>query len=125
MKKLWDKWGIALSSVCILHCFAVVFIPLLLPALNLVTHSPWFHRIFAVLIIFTTPLAFIPGYRRHGLHRVLAFALIGVSLILLGVFLDGSVEEWLSHGISIVGSVLLVSAHIFNLRHAQKHKHCC
>lgn len=125
MKKLWDKWGIVLSAACIVHCFAVVILPLLLPALEMFVHSPWVHRCFAALVIITTPLAFIPGYRRHGLHRVMVGAIGGVTLVLLGVFLDGSVDELVSHGVSIAGSFLLVSAHISNLRHAHRHTHCC
>jgi len=127
MKKLWDKWGIALSAACIVHCIAVVFLPLMLPAVEMMVHSPWVHRIFAIIIIFTSPLAFIPGYRRHGLHRVLFFAMAGLTLILMGIFLDGAISEYVTHSMSILGSASLVYAHIKNLRHAHKHEHdhCC
>ncbi len=135
MKKQWDKWGIVLSTACIIHCFAVVILPLMLPAVEMFVHSPWVHRIFAALVITTTPLAFIPGYRSHGLKHVLALAVVGLVMILSGVFIDGHVSEWLSHATSIVGSLLLVSAHVFNIRYSRKfhpvrHKHshaekCC
>jgi hypothetical protein len=135
MKKQWDKWGIVLSTACIIHCFAVVILPLMLPAVEMFVHSPWVHRVFAVLVITTTPLAFIPGYRRHGLPHVLFSAVAGLVLILSGVFLDGRINEVLSHGVSILGSILLVSAHILNIRYSRRfhpvvHKHshtknCC
>ncbi len=125
MRKIWDKWGIALSAACLVHCFAVVFLPLMLPAIELMVHSPWIHRVFALLVIITIPLAFVPGYKRHGVHSVLVTALAGLVLILTGVFLDGATDEYISHGISIVGSFLLVWAHLMNIRHSQKHKHCC
>jgi len=135
MKKQWDKWGIVLSTACIIHCFAVVILPLMLPAVEMFVHSPWVHRIFAALVITTTPLAFIPGYRQHRLQYVLFTAVAGLFMILSGVFLDGRIDEALSHGISIVGSILLVSAHVLNLRysrrfHPVRHKHsntnnCC
>jgi len=125
MRKVWDKWGIVLSAACIVHCFAVVILPLLLPAVEMLVHSPWVHRVFATLVIFTTPLAFLPGYRRHGLQRVLVLAIAGLALVLMGVVLDGQVEELMSHSVSIAGSVLLVSAHLWNLKHSHQHKKCC
>jgi hypothetical protein len=125
MRKLWDKWGIVLSAACIIHCFAVVILPLLLPAVEMLVHSPWVHRVFATLVIFTTPLAFLPGYRRHGLHRVLILAVAGLCLVLVGVAMDGQVDEFLSHATSIVGSMLLVSAHVWNLKHSHRHQKCC
>ena len=135
MKKQWDIWGIALSTACVIHCFAVVLLPLLLPAVEIFVHNGWFHRIFATLVVITTPLAFIPGYRRHKLQRVLISAVAGLTLVILGTFLDGQLNEVFTHGISISGSLLLVSAHVFNIRysrqfHPVRHKHsntenCC
>lgn len=120
MKKQWDKWGIVLSTACIIHCFAVVILPLMLPAIEIFVHSPWVHRIFAVLVITTTPLAFIPGYRSHGVRQVLGMAVLGLTMILSGVLIDGRVAELISHSISIIGSLLLVTAHVFNIRYSRK-----
>jgi hypothetical protein len=124
MKKIWDRWGIALSGVCLFHCIAVILLPMILPALEVFVHIPWIHRLFAFFVLITTPLAFIPGFRRHGFGHVLSLAILGVSCILAGVILDGSVSEILSHIFSIAGSIMLVAGHWLNMKHSQKEK-CC
>ena len=123
-RKSWDKWGIALSGACLIHCVAVFALPLLLPTLNMFVHTPWIHRVFAVFILFVTPMAFVPGYRRHGVSAVLALAVLGVAGILLGVLMDRLVPESLSHGLSIAGSMCLIGAHIQNIRHSHRAR-CC
>lgn len=123
-RKTWDKLGIALSGACLIHCILVFFLPLLVPAMALFIHTPWIHRFFAVFILVVTPLAFIPGYRRHGMRRVMVRAYIGIGFILMGVFFDGHTSEVFSHGLSIIGSILLVTAHLQNIRHSRR-KHCC
>lgn len=125
MRKLWDKWGIALSSACILHCVLVGLLPLVIPALGLFMHTPWVHRLFALFVMVSTPLAFLPNFRRHGMNRVLIQAALGLVLVMTGVFQDGLWPELLTHGLSVAGSALLVWAHWLNLRHAQKNAACC
>lgn len=130
MKKVWDKLGIAFSSACVVHCIMVAFLPLLFPALAQLSHQPWIHLSVGFSILFTSPLAFVPGFKKHGLTWIVALACTGLALILLGMILENTVEsEQLSHGISIVGSVLLVLAHYKNLRHSHRrghqHRHQC
>jgi len=123
-KKAWDRLGILLSGACLIHCVVVMGLPLILPAMTFFVHSPWIHRVFAVFIMLITPMAFIPGYRVHGMNRIIILAYLGVGGILMGVFSDGFVSEYLSHGISVVGSILLVTAHAQNLRHSRRSR-CC
>ncbi len=116
MKKMWDKFGIALSGACLLHCILIGLLPLLMPAVELFIHTPWIHRAFAFFILITTPLAFIPGFRSHRSTLVLLAAALGLMAIMIGVFQDGLWEENLVHAISIGGSLLLVWGHWQNLR---------
>jgi hypothetical protein len=122
-KKAWDKLGILLSTLCIVHCAGLLVLPLLLPALGALFHSPWIHRTFAVFILVITPMAFMPGYRRHGMTRVLVQAGIGIALVLTGVATDGLFSELTTHLCSVAGSVMLVSAHVQNLHHSRRS--CC
>lgn len=125
MKKVWDKLGIAFSGACVVHCIFVAFLPLFFPALEIFTHESWIHIVVAVIILFTSPLAFIPGYRKHGLTWILQTALVGLGLILLGIILEGRMLDTVTHGISILGSLTLVFAHIKNIQHGRKHNHRC
>lgn len=126
MKKVWDRMGIAFSSICAVHCVAVAFLPLLFPAISAYSHQPWVHISVGITILFTSPLAFIPGYRKHGLTWIIAMAMVGLFFILAGMILEkNEVSEQLSHGVSILGSLLLVLAHAKNLQHSHRHHHQC
>lgn len=125
MKKVWDKMGIAFSSACVVHCILVAFLPVFFPAIAVYTHSSWVHVSVAIIILFTSPLAFLPGYRRHGLTWILATAVSGLFFILLGIMLEGRFSDMITHGISIFGSLLLVFAHAKNIQHSNHHHHQC
>jgi hypothetical protein len=125
MKKVWDRLGIAFSSACVVHCILVAFVPLLFPALSVYTHSSWVHVIVGIIILLTSPLAFVPGYKKHGLSWIVSTALFGLFFILLGVTLEGRFSDQVTHGVSIFGSVLLVFAHGKNLQHSHRHQHQC
>lgn len=126
MKKVvWDRIGIAFSSACVVHCILVAFLPLFFPVLSVYTHSGWVHIIVAGVILFTSPLAFIPGHRKHGLTWIIKTAIFGLMLIFLGIAMEDKVSDQFSHGISICGSLLLVFAHAKNLQHSHRHQHQC
>lgn len=125
MKKVWDRLGIAFSSACVVHCVMVAFVPLFFPFISEYTHSAWVHVGVAAIILFTTPLAFVPGYKKHGLTWILGSALMGLLFIFLGILLEGKVTDQMSHGVSIVGSLFLVFAHVKNIQHSHRHQHQC
>lgn len=125
MKKIWDRLGIAFSSACVVHCLAVAFLPLVFPALTELTHQSWIHIVVGFIILFTSPMAFIPGYRKHGLTWIMGVAFGGLFLILMGVLSENDVPDQISHGLSICGSLLLVFAHAKNLQHSHRHQHQC
>lgn len=125
MKKVWDRLGIAFSSACVVHCILVAFLPIFFPAISVYTHSTWVHVVVGFIILFTSPLAFIPGYRKHGLTWIIGTAVSGLFFILLGIMLEGRFSDQVSHGVSIFGSLLLVFAHAKNLQHSHRHQHQC
>jgi hypothetical protein len=124
MKKVvWDRIGIAFSSACVIHCIMVAFLPLFFPMINEYAHSSWIHVVVATIILFTSPLAFVPGYRKHGITWILGTALMGLMLVFMGILLEDKVSDQVSHGISICGSLLLVFAHAKNLQHSHRRTH--
>ena len=125
MKKVWDRLGIAFSSACVVHCILVAFMPLFFPAIATYTHSSWIHIVVGLIILFTSPLAFVPGYRKHGLTWILGVAISGLFFIILGIMMEGFYSDQITHGVSIFGSLLLVFAHAKNLQHSHRHAHQC
>lgn len=125
MKKVWDRLGIAFSSACVVHCILVAFLPIIFPAISTYTHSSWVHILVGVFILFTSPLAFIPGYRKHGLTWILSVAVSGLFFVVMGILMEDRLSDQITHGTSILGSLLLVIAHAKNLQHSHKHAHQC
>jgi hypothetical protein len=126
VKKIWDRLGIAFSSACVVHCVLVAFLPLFFPAISEFTHRPWVHLTVGFSILFTSPLAFVPGFRKHGLTWIVAMAITGLFFILMGMVLERIIHsEQISHGLSILGSVILVMAHAKNIQHSHSHQHQC
>lgn len=125
MKKVWDRLGIAFSSACVVHCIFVAFLPLIFPALNYFVHADWVHSFVAASLLITTPMAFYPGFKKHGLTWILMVACLGIMVILAGMFLEDRTSEVVAHSASILGSLLLVIAHLKNIQHSNKHHHQC
>ncbi len=125
MKKVWDRLGITFSTACVVHCVVVAFLPLFFPAISLFSHSSWIHIAVGIIILLTSPLAFVPGYKKHGLTWILGTAGTGLFFILMGVLLEEKVTDQMSHGVSILGSLCLVFAHAKNLQHSSRHHHQC
>lgn len=117
-----DKVGIALTSLCAIHC---ILLPVLLPLLPLVgltaTHN---HALERTLLLITMVLGFITlfvGF--HKYHR----KLYPFYSLFLGGFIywqkDLLGHEY-EHYVLIVGAAFVVLAHVLNLRLCN-HCHSC
>lgn len=115
-----DKLGIVASVTCAVHCSVL---PLLLAMSSFTAMewmmSEWVEWLFfasAILISFWTILPFYHRTKKNGLALML---MIGAALCLLINLLvhshNGEVQPW-----SVVGGLLMVLAHIFNLKARQQ-----
>ncbi len=129
-----DKLGILGSGLCLIHC---LIFPLLLPFFTSTnseteTHAQglesWFHGIiFPALLLFAIH-AFSKGYFIHKSKLILCSGLFGILLLSLGLVSEYFHQErFISpEGITSIGSIILVSAHIFNIlkiRNCNQHIH--
>ena len=113
----WDRVGIWLSGLCIIHCLimpaALAVLPLW-PAIFKV--DAWIHPLSAFLLLPPTLIAMRTAYRKQlGTRMQISFG-IGLTLIFVA---------WLAHGIlgtigetlvTLVGSSLLIYGHWHNWR---------
>ena len=116
-RNVWDKLGIALSIVCLVHCIAV---PLLLATGTLFAlagdaHGA-FHQWIFWAIVPVAVLAAVPGWRRHGRRGVLVGMAIGAGLISSGAFAEDVLPQNAETLLTICGGVMLVASHFINLR---------
>jgi hypothetical protein len=120
----WDKVGIYVSSVCFFHCAATPVLILTLPWLGEYFDRPWFHVLIFFLVVPIGLYAFLQGYGHHKHKIVLALGIPGLLLVGLGAFIPHEVLEVVGHETpTVLGSVLLISAHYKNRIVCCTHKH--
>lgn len=133
----FDRFAIALSSLCAIHCIALPiaasFIPLLMPTIDHgnSTHEFWFHQFILIIILPVSLFALFTGYRCHKKTVPLIFGGIGL-IILLTVALFA--ELLISHQIinhtgetvlTVIGGIVHATGHFLNvLATKSSHRHC-
>ena len=111
-----DRLGIWASVACAVHCLLT---PLLLSFsavfVRLLPGEEAFHRKLAVVVAGSAALALFYGFRKHRRIRVLVLMGAGLSLI-IGTAWWGHLfpNHWLEVGVTILGSLLLITAHRLN-----------
>ncbi len=119
MKQLiWDRVGISLSGLCVLHCLLLPVVLALLPMWGLGEQfHAWLHPVFAVVLIPTTFVAAVGGFAKHESWRIVWFLATGITTIVVGGFLGhedpGALLETI---VTVVGSMLLITGHVLNWR---------
>lgn len=120
----WDKLGIFASAACLVHCLALPLLIPLLPALALVPHTG-VHALLLIPIVSLSLLALLPGYRRHRSRFVGVAALAGIALCSVAVGAEALFHiESLDLPFTVAGGLLLVSAHLANLRQMRARQLC-
>ena len=122
----FDQIAIALSAICLVHCLAVPVLVAVLPVAAVsFGEGQHFHGLMLWLVVPTSVVGFGLGFR---LHRRLGLVLLGAAGVLtLGaaaIYGHDSWSEALEIGVSVLGSLLLGSAHWMNFRSVQScHRH--
>jgi len=131
----WDRVGILLSLLCTVHCILLPVATLLLPWSNHFTNSVTFHWLIAAIVVPVGLFAFVRGYMAHRRMWVIVTGVAGIALLVMGLLLpeghlfvfDHSHHSFGSEHdhntffnqeglLTLIGSLVLVIAHIGNLR---------
>ncbi|WP_437605408.1 MerC domain-containing protein [Sorangium sp. So ce834] len=121
-----DVVGSGLSMLCAVHCLAA---PLLSAALPLLAGEGVELGAFLVLAGFTA-LVIGSGVRRHRRPGSLVLLALGLAALtalraLEGAELEGAEDGPLGPALVVLGSALLVAAHLANRRALRAHAGCC
>ncbi|MFN0069783.1 MAG: MerC domain-containing protein [Limisphaerales bacterium] len=111
-----DVAGAIASGACALHCAAMPFAAMVLPAAAArVFAGEGVHALLAGLVVATSLAAFVPGWLRHGDLRVWKWALAGLGLILFAR-LAGTADLGVAGEalVTTAGGGLLLVAHRLN-----------
>ncbi|MBO9665704.1 MAG: MerC domain-containing protein [Bdellovibrio sp.] len=120
----WDKLGILLSTICAIHCLVTPLLILALPVLGEAFEASWVHLSMAAVILPIGLFAFWSGYKHHRQTKVFAMGAMGLLLVACGSVLPHEMVEIYEHDVvTIIGSLMLVTAHVLNRRACQCEAH--
>lgn len=122
-KSRWDRIGIFLSSLCVVHCLLLPILMVVSPATAIFFKSEE-NYVHTYLLLFLIPVAFFAlysGFRMHKEKKPIFLMIVGVAFVLAGTFLA---HKWLGHVwepvVVTIGSVIIVRAHLLNSHHCRK-----
>lgn len=118
-----DKTGASVSVLCLLHCLLLPVLAPIIPFLEAVEESELSHLFFAILIVPIAVLTFDKGYREHKKKLVPTLGYIGLGFICFSFFIHDHGFLAKESLITSIGSILLVVAHILNIRLCTHRKH--
>ncbi|MEM1133983.1 MAG: MerC domain-containing protein [Pseudomonadota bacterium] len=112
-----DGFGITLSALCLIHCLVLPIALALLPILGHSSTLGWFseNEWFHVAILIPILLVSGPVFFRAAQHdaRIGYIGGAGIALLCIALLMP---NEWLEQTITTLGSIMLITAHIFNIR---------
>ncbi len=111
-----DVLGAVASGACAVHCVAAAVLPALFPVTaSRFPRGEGIHEAFALAVVLTSLLAFVPGWLRHGETRVWGWALGGLALIYYARWAGpAEVGELGDALLTTAGGVVLIVAHRLN-----------
>lgn len=138
-RKNYDYVGIALSILCGIHCLITPLLIIYLPVIGKAIESTWFHTGMIFFIIFIFHQTIYKHFKQHKSKLILGLASSGIILFLVsyineimhhsGEHEGGGDHHSHGHGhlevhsdetamiyIAILGAILLVTAHILNIK---------
>ena len=108
-----DVTGIALSTLCLIHCLAV---PLIAAGAFAWVVSESVHVVLSIALSTVVLAVVVPGYKRHRKAAAPILLVSGVALVVGAVLLGEAIGEVGETALTIVGSAALVLGHVLNIR---------
>ena len=138
-KQFSDKLSICLSVCCILHCIALPFVILMIPRFA----SFWINdeNVHVVLVLLAIPIslfAMAKSLAKHHNYKCISLAGIGLLMLVVAIFMHdigfsgehgheehgheehGGLGETLETVFTVIGGLVLLSAHFINIRLTNK-----
>lgn len=116
-----DRVAIGLSGLCVLHCLALPVILIAAPFLGGFADDH-LHAQMLVLVLPISVIALATGFRRHQNRHIIAWAVVGMVLLVLGgTVMHAQFGLVMDRVFTIGGSAVLAVAHWYNARLGRKH----
>ncbi len=114
IRRVLDRAGIWLSSLCLLHCLASLVLVSALGLGGQFLLAPEIHRIGLVFALVIAAVAIGWGALRHRKAAPFVTAMMGLSFMGGALAVPHGYEEAI---LTIIGVTLVSTGHILNLRH--------
>ena len=121
MQKYFDLIGISLSGICFIHCVLTPVLIMLSPFLA--GHE--FHENIIYLIIPTAVIALAVGCSRHRDVWVAVIGIGGISVLTSALIFHTQFGEMVGVILTMLGSILIISAHYRNRILCKKESFSC
>jgi hypothetical protein len=118
-----DSLGVALSSLCAVHCLAGALL-IGSPAVATLLGNERLELLLLIGALLVALVAVGPAYRQHRSPVPAAFVLAALVPLGLGR-LEALEPSWLEAGLSVSGALLLVTGHVLNVKATRSHRACC
>jgi hypothetical protein len=116
-----DKLGISLSGICAVHCFLTPVLLLLIPSWGSHFHQEEIHWFFFLFVAPVATYSFWRTYQAHKNIKPLILGCLGLIILSLPIFVEHFHN--IGHVISLIGSALMILAHLQSLRCQCHHSH--
>ena len=113
-----DKASITLSLACMIHCLLMPsFLVLTSGFFALSIDNELIHKAFLIIVLPVSLYALITGYRNHKTISYFYLGTLGLWLLVFAVFFgDGVFGELAEKSLTLLGSIIVASAHYKNYK---------
>lgn len=115
--KKWDRTGIFVASLCLVHCLALPFLVALIPTTEFLHSSLWIEFVVLTLGVLVGSISFFTSYKKHKMLQPMFVGLLGVAFLMYSLF-DSRMHSLQSgiHWSTVIGGSLLIAGHLWNIR---------
>jgi hypothetical protein len=119
-----DGAAVGLSALCLIHCLAL---PLLVAGLPFFAQFSEGH-LHAQMLVVVLPLSIIAlslGFRHHRSAVIVSTGIVGMAILTIGATIAHEQLGIVADRIfTIVGALVLATAHFYNTARTREHKSC-
>lgn len=129
----YDVAGIVFSLICGIHCLVTPVLIINFPKLGEQFESPWVQSILLILIAAVFYQSVYKNFKRHKSKLTLGLGFSGFIILIYTYLIEllgehhehmdaaqhQHQDETLTIVLAIVGSALMISSHLFNIKHCK------
>ncbi len=107
-----DRWGMVVSSLCLIHCLALPLVAAFLPLLAVpLAGDEWVHSVLLAIALPVSGMALVRGFRAHRAAGPAILGAFGLAGIACAIVVRADMAERI---LTVAGGLLVARAHWLN-----------